>query len=617
MSFDISAFCHGGDLVASRVFEGQLYPVGLGGDEADAPSLEDQSGVIVNAGSFRVGDRVFDLSAPGVYRFQPAGRPGRQAAVLPDTVSGIASVTAELGALGNADRNKGWPVLSRIACHRRLLMHCVQFSNLSVHLADQVGLTGRTWLMWNYDAVEAGDLLSSHAISELSRKDGSETRLYDLSFGVELIVEPGKTDFASFQAAIRDGGDVQSVRISHAFGFEYGSRFFNPNSDDFDLDALAASPEILNEAYQRLARGAYVIGKNLQEESFVTPQTLSCLSTLPEGALSPAKKAELKAATIVSQPGASGADAPSDSGLRIGDDAVAYQIAAGELGAIPRADGDPARAETLDLDQASDAGVDLSSGAVASLGEDVLDLREDGVYRLRDVAKRASRQIVVASRDPFRFAVHLLELLASGALHDDMSVPDLRIAARSAKAVAQGDTAASFVTGFLTTAGIPFRLWRLPSDLSANETRWPLPVRLACLELPDASGRMQLLDLDRGLVLKSDGAESGFPEFERSVLAQGRLEALPVCRTPRFAYGTVDGKTALTPDLIMPFWLGDIDVAAALWLSALGRYPAIARDAANRECTTQASQARARNALSDGSVSRETAIRVLDCANIV
>lgn len=617
MRDDISAFSHSGDLIASRVFEGRLFPVETAPDAPDPPSLEQQESVVIDAGAYRHGDTVFDVTAPGVYRFQPPGRPGLQAAVLPKTVSGIASVTVELGALGNTDRNKGWPVMSRIARHRRLLMHCVQFSNLSVYLATQAGLTGRTWLMWNYDAVDAGDLLSSHAISELSSRDGSDTRLFDLSFGVELTLAGGHTDFAAYQSALLEGDAVAVTPISHAFGFEYGSRFFNPHSDDFDLDVLAASPDLLIEAHRRLARGAYVIGRNLAGTTFVTKRTRSILSDLPQDALSDKQRSEMASAKLVNQTAATSAPDKAPSAVCIGDTAIGYLIADGTVGPIPTIDRDVAEVSHLSLPPVPGAGLSLSSGAVEALGDQVLDMRQDGIYRLRSVSQSAALQIVVATRDPLRFVGHLLEILAAGALHDDMATADLQLVSQSAKAVAQGDAGAAILTSMLSISGIPYRLWRLSSDLSARQNDWPVPVRLICLEVPDATGRLQLIDLDRGLALSCADADPGFAGFERAVQDGASIQTRSIRRTPAFAYGTFDGKTALTPDILMPFWLGDSAVAAAIWQSALSIFPAIAKDASGRECTTQASQARARTARAAGRVPSEDARRILDCPNLV
>jgi len=164
-----AAFFPAPDLLAYRVYCGTKTPVARLGavSETEVPPAP-EAGLFLTGPSFAFAGHVFRCEEPGVYRFWSPQLGSVQRVRLAAAPGGIASIAAELGALGNLDRDKTWPVMERIAGHQRLLMHCVQFSNLAVDLAARAGLSGRSWLMWNYAAAAAGDLLPSHAITELS-----------------------------------------------------------------------------------------------------------------------------------------------------------------------------------------------------------------------------------------------------------------------------------------------------------------------------------------------------------------------------------------------------------------------------------------------------------------
>lgn len=585
------------DRIAYRVLEGRCHEVPAAPTKGAELQLREE--VLIAPGPYRIQGRDYDVSAPGVYRFQPAGKIGRQFAVLPDTIPGIASVTAELVALGNADRNKPWPIQSRIATRRRLLLHCVQISNLAVFLASQVGLQGRTWLMWNYAARDAGLPLSSHAITEITSSEGTETRLYDLSFGVELTTTPGSTDFASYQAALLSDEPVTHRRISQAFGFEYGSRFFNPHTEDFDGDLLAASDEALIEAHRRIAGGEYVIGQDLAGQKFVTALTRGIVDALPEGRVPAAKREEMAAATLIPSPEIDPIEERSSGFKR--DELVGYRIAGGALSPLSvTTGGDP-----VEIRERDEVGIRLSSGAVWNVAGVPLDLTSEGLFRFRKSMGGPALQGVVAQRDAFRFAVHLLEACAHGTLHDDMTPDDLRLAARTAKVAAQADTVLDLIRSLFALVRIPYRCWRLPTDLAIGQGGYPVPVWLTLLELADGSGQRHLIDTARALDLTGPG---DFAELE----ASGSAAFEPICRTPRFSYGGTDAKTGLTTDLMAPLWLGDAEFATSLWQETLKTYPALAEDAQGRRLTTAASKEKARALLSGNEALKPFLIDVLD-----
>lgn len=592
------------DCIAYRVFEGQCHPIPT--TDAAGEQLVPREEVLISPGEYCFRGRNYDLSTPGVYRFQPPGEIGRQFAVLPDTVLGIASIVSELAVLGNSDRNKPWALQSRIATRRRLLLHCVQVSNLSVYLASKVGLAGRTWLMWSYEAREAGDPLASHAISELTDKARSEVRLFDLSFGVEIVVKPGRTDFASFQSALLGDHDIRYQPVSHAFGFEYGVRFFNPHSEDFDNDLLASSFQALREAHRRIAGGGYVIGLDAEGQKFVTEATRRIVAALPEEAVPSDKRAEMAAATLVPSDLNTSSAQPLDNTYRR-DGIVGYRIDALGVEPIPSgSQGDP-----VQLSDRDEAGLRLSSGAVWQVGDASLDLRAEGIYRFRRTFSGPALQGIVARSDAYRFAVHLLEATAHGTMHDDMVADDLRLAARSAKAIAQGESIHRLIQSVFALVRIPYRLWSVPTVLADTEDDWPIPVRLTALELADETGARRLLDPDRALVLVGGGS---FSDMEA---AQGRFEWERACATPRFSFGGTDAKTGLSTDLMAPIWLGDKGFANTLWQESLSVFPALAVDASGRKLTTTASQEKARHLLKKGGETlRPYLVDVLDATTV-
>jgi hypothetical protein len=577
----------------------------------------EKAGLFLSEPSFAFAGHVFRCDEPGVYRFWSPQLGSLQRVRLASTPDGIASVAAELGALGNLDRDKPWPVMERIAGHQRLLMHCVQFSNLAVNLAARAGLSGRSWLMWNYEAAAAGDLLPSHAITELSCPKSGESRLYDLSFGVELTVRAGRTDFAGYQCALLTGRPVPQVTpIAHAFGFEYASRFIDLHHADFDLDALAAEPALLLEAHRRLAAGAYVIGVDRAERAYVTRITLARAARAPD-ALPDAKRASLKAAEAIGPSPPPDLAEPGRSAVRAGAGVLAWRIAEGRTEPLPP--GDRANADAFDPQATDTAGIILSSGADWRIGDTCISLRAEGLYRLRATPGGPAHQAIVLRRDPARFVAGLLEAAACGGLHDDLPPDDLRLAARHGKLEAGPESVLRFVTALLDLPRIPYRLWRLPAPAPLPET-WPLSRDLTLLEIGDGEGRPMLTDLARGMVLLPPEDAAGFAALEEACMAGKALDVRPLCATPRFGYGHPDRKSGRGTDLLHPFWYGDRPLMAALWEAALREVPALGRTNQGRACTTAASKDKARRCLKAaggaGHAARSHSIAVLDAPAI-
>ncbi len=598
------------DLCAHRAYLGAFYPVCRSGSDIAAADLSEIRGVVAEAGVYRSGDIHFDLTEPGVYRFQWKGRPGQQVAVLPDTPSGVASVAAEIGTLGNLDRNKTWGEQAVIAKRRRLSMHCVQFSELSVRFAHMAGLSGVVWLMWNYEALERGDFLSSHAISEIRSKDGGEVRLFDLSFGVEFTVNEGRTDFSAFQTVLMDGGTVDAKRITEAFGFEYGSKFFNAYADDFELDALAGDKGALLEAHARLVRGSYVIGKDVQSRSYATARSKAIAAAADD--IDDTKRAEMNGAQTVGTASATPAALTGQSRFRMSENLIGYRLSGGSLSPLTAGD---TGGDVLETDHLRKSGLFLTGGGTVSIGGDALDLSAPGLHRF--IARSAGRpmQALTVARDPSLVAASLLEAVCAGGLHDAMSPSDLRLAAQTGKVIAQSRSVGEMIADIFGTAKVGLRIWTVPTVLS-DDSDWPVAGDLHFLEIGGSDRNIHLFELGRRMRVTVGGGPCTFEALEGAVLSQSGFEISSLCVTPGLAYGTTSAAAGLFMDVLTPLWYGAEEFAHGLIRDSLSTFPGLGVDHTGRQITTEGSKEKAALCLSRSLGERGRMVSVLDCKAI-
>lgn len=583
------------DLCASRVHMGSIEPVPTI-SAATAKPLFDHDTVLVEAGVYGVDGLVLDLRAPGVYRLQPRGAIGRQFAVLPTTPEGIASVAVEIAALGNGDRNKPWPVISRIASRRRALVHCMQFSNLAVFLADQVGLSGRTWLMWDYEARRRGDALSSHAICELRSRDGA-VRLFDPSFGKEYVVEPGRTDFAAFQKAVLTDRPLSIHSIAHGFGFEYGSHFTGSTAEDFEQDAVAACDAYLLDCYRRLARGPNVLGMDIAGAEVATrySQTIAAASTDPDLTV----EARQRVTGAESVGGSQGSEetplepAPI-SPFRVGDGVTGFKItpARHEAIVVAKTDtGKPLVGSTL----RNDGLVADRAGLFSAFGIGVA-LSEDGLYRFREHPSGRAAQALIARSDPATVVIGLLDAVAAGGRHADLIEGDLILAARSEKLVGQGTRFTDGLAAILAKLGIAVRVWSLFVPIAAADG-WPVSRDLTLFEFAAAPGTAWLVDPERGARVEINGGPVGLPALLARSEDGDVPTLIPLRATPGRGHGDYDGATGLSLDILPPLWFDTGAFSASLLRDAVLGPGVLGRQPDGAAVTTRATQLKARDAL--------------------
>lgn len=584
------------DLCASRVFMGEITPVSVTSSSFAKPLFENDT-VVLAAGVYDVDGIALDLRAPGVYRLQPRGEIGRQFAVLPDTPEGIASIAVEIAALGNADRNKPWPVLSRIASRRRALVHCMQFSNLAVFLADRIGLKARTWLMWDYAAGRRGDALASHAICEIEGRDGT-VRLFDPSFGKEFIVESGRTDFATFQSAVLADRPITITPIAHGFGFEYGSRFTAATAEDFEQDAVAACDAYLLDCYGRLTRGPNVLGMNISGVEVATrySQTVAAASTDPD-LTTEARDRVVAAASLGTDPSSMEA-APTDtnhpSPFRVAEGVTGFRVASTKhepVAAVATDSGTPLLPSAL----RNDGLVVQRGGVFSAFGSDVM-LNEDGLYRFREHPSGRAVQVLIARADPAAVVMGVLDAVATGGRHADLLEGDLMLAARGEKLVGHGARFTDGLAAILSRLGISLRVWSLTAPAPMDHG-WPVSNRLTLFEFAAAPGTPWLVDPERGARIDVEGDPVGFATLMTKLEAGEPPSLTPLRATPGRGHGDYDGSTGLSLDILPPLWFDTGGFTASLLRDAVLGPGVLGRQPDGAAVTTRASQLKAREAL--------------------
>ena len=580
-----------------------FHPVPAVEHVEDAQALLDFRTPFLPAGVYSFGDTVFDLAEPGTYRLFNPRLGGRQMIVLPQTLRGIAQCCADIVGLGKADRDKPFSVIERTIVHRRILSHCKHIAHLGRWMAQKAGHDGRVWLLWNHKAVEAGDVLSSHAITELFSADRRETRLFDLSFGVEMVVEEGSTDFLSYRKALIANAPVSIRSVCADFGYGYGSSFFEGASDDFEYDYLGSDPNVLVEAHRRLAIGEQIQGSDGGNPVHI-PKSLTerrkAERELAYAGLDTEARRHVK--VLADGVGTIPPYAPSDSVLKNGWAGHAITEA---VEFLHHTVDPPSETDVFRLDEMGQLPVIVTTGSSLCLEERVnVDLPQDSCVRVNRTHPYGPVQILQYTRRPAHFLFRFLESFATGGTHTDFQTHDLLIAARARKVVTQGVTRLKFVLNILDNLGLRYRAWQIPTPI-LGEADLPIETAITLVEIGDGAAGVEVVDLDRRRRFLLDGEPVPFAVLEAAAKAGRAITTEPVCKTPGRCYASPHPETGISTDFLDPLWYAT-DIA---WRDTLGHMPAIARQSDGTLLTTQLSY-QAAGALSpatDGDLARYAA----------